>query len=150
MRVVLQRVLESSVEVDGAIVGKINQGLTVLLGIQDDDNQQDIEWMANKIINMRIFNDENGVMNNSIQDVHGDILVVSQFTLMASTKKGNRPSYSLASKPNIAVPIYKDFLAFLGTIFAGKIATGQFGADMKVAIVNDGPVTIILDSKHKV
>lgn len=149
MKIVLQRVSECTVTVNNEIVGSIGKGLLVLLGIEDSDNQVDIEWLTNKIINCRIFDDKNGVMNASVQDVNGEILVVSQFTLMANTKKGNRPSYIKASKPDIAIPIYNSFLTQLKLIFANKIATGIFGADMKVSLCNDGPVTLIIDSKKK-
>ncbi len=150
MKIVLQRVTEASVKVNNEIVGAINEGLLVLLGIEDADTQIDIEWICNKLINLRIFDDENKVMNNSILDVKGDLLIISQFTLMASTKKGNRPSYINASKPEKAVLLYNQFLTHLSCTFANKIATGIFGADMKVSLCNDGPVTIIIDSKNKI
>jgi D-tyrosyl-tRNA(Tyr) deacylase len=149
MRVVIQRVSEASVKVNEQITGAIQQGLLVLVGIEDADNQEDIEWLCNKIINLRIFNDETGVMNKSVCDVNGDVLLVSQFTLHASTKKGNRPSYIKASKPDVAIPIYESMIRLLETLLNKKIATGIFGANMKVALLNDGPVTIIIDSKNK-
>jgi D-aminoacyl-tRNA deacylase len=149
MKIVLQRVSECNVKVNGTIVGQIKKGLLVLLGIEDADTHEDIEWLCNKIINLRIFDDEHGVMNNNVVEVQGELLVVSQFTLMASTKKGNRPSYIKASKPQVANKVYNNFLTHLSSIFALKIATGVFGADMKVSLCNDGPVTIIIDSKNK-
>jgi D-aminoacyl-tRNA deacylase len=150
MKIVLQRVTEATVKVNSEIVGAINNGLLVLLGIEDEDNQEDINWLCNKLIHLRIFNDEQSIMNCSLIDMQGEILVVSQFTLMASTKKGNRPSYINASKPEKAVLVYNQFLTHLSCTFAGKIATGVFGADMKVSLINDGPVTIIIDSKNKI
>jgi D-aminoacyl-tRNA deacylase len=150
MKIVLQRVTEANVKVNNEIVGAINKGLLVLLGIEDADTQDDIDWLCNKLINLRIFDDEQGVMNCSLLDVQGEILVISQFTLMASTKKGNRPSYINASKPEKAVLVYNQFLTHLSCTFAGKIATGKFGEDMKVSLCNDGPVTIIIDSKNKI
>jgi D-aminoacyl-tRNA deacylase len=150
MKIVLQRVTEATVKVNNEIVGAINTGLLVLLGIEDADTQEDIDWLCNKLIHLRIFNDEQGVMNYSLLDVDGEILVISQFTLMASTKKGNRPSYINASKPEKALQVYNQFLTHLSCTFAGKIATGIFGADMKVSLCNDGPVTIIIDSKNKI
>ena len=149
MRVVVQRVSEASVKVDGNIVGTINKGLLVFVGIEDEDAEEDIAWLSNKIINLRIFDDENGVMNKSITDIEGNILLISQFTLHASTKKGNRPSYIKASKPTMAIPLYKKMIEQLEIDLGKKIATGIFGADMKVALVNDGPVTILIDSKNK-
>lgn len=149
MRVLIQRVSHASVEVDKKICGKINQGLLVLLGIEDNDTQDDIEWLSNKIINLRIFNDENGVMNLSLKDVDGQIILVSQFTLHASTKKGNRPSYIKASKPDIAVPLYEKMIEQLTNDSGKKTESGIFGADMKVSLLNDGPVTIWIDSKNK-
>lgn len=149
MRVVIQRVSEASVTVDGSITGQIGDGLLILVGIEDADTREDIEWLSYKMVNLRIFNDENGVMNKSVKEVNGDILLVSQFTLQASTKKGNRPSYSKASQPQIALPLY-DNLIFQLEKDAGKaIQTGIFGADMKVRLLNDGPVTILIDSKNK-
>lgn len=149
MRVVLQRVLEASVRIDGKVNGEIGNGLLILVGIEDTDTIEDISWLCNKIVKMRIFNDEDGVMNSSIQEVSGEILVISQFTLHASTKKGNRPSYIKAAKPDVAVPIYKQFLKEIEEQLGKKIEKGIFGADMKVALTNDGPVTIIIDSKSR-
>jgi D-tyrosyl-tRNA(Tyr) deacylase len=149
MRAVIQRVSEASVTVDNIITGSINNGLLVLLGIEDADTTEDIEWLSGKIINLRIFNDENGVMNISLKDINGDILLVSQFTLHASTKKGNRPSYIRASKPDVAIPLYQQMIVQLEKDFDKKIQTGIFGADMKVRLLNDGPVTILIDTKNK-
>jgi D-tyrosyl-tRNA(Tyr) deacylase len=149
MRVVIQRVLEASVEVDEKVVGSINNGLLVLLGIEDADTEEDIHWLSNKIVGLRLFDDAEGVMNLSVKDIEGDILLISQFTLMASTKKGNRPSYIKASKPPIAVPLYEQMIATLSTDLGKKIQTGIFGADMKVSLINNGPVTITIDSKNK-
>jgi len=149
MRAVIQRVSEASVTVDANITGFIQQGLLVLLGIEDADTTEDIEWLSGKIVNLRIFNDDNGIMNVSIKDISGDILLVSQFTLQASTKKGNRPSYIRASKPDIAIPVYEKMIAQLEKDLGKKIQTGIFGADMKVQLLNDGPVTIIIDTKSK-
>jgi D-tyrosyl-tRNA(Tyr) deacylase len=149
MRVVIQRVSQASVTVDSKIVADIQKGLLVLVGIEDADTQEDIEWLVGKIIKMRIFGDENDVMNCSVQDIDGEIIVVSQFTLHASTKKGNRPSYIKASKPDFAIPMYENFVKALEKEFQKKIQTGIFGADMKVSILNDGPVTILMDSKNK-
>jgi D-tyrosyl-tRNA(Tyr) deacylase len=149
MRAVIQRVSSASVMVDGACTGKINAGLLVLVGIEDADNDDDINWLSGKIVNMRIFNDESGVMNCSVLDIKGEILVVSQFTLHAATKKGNRPSYIKASKGDIAIPLYEKFLIKISSDLEKDIQTGVFGADMKVSLVNDGPVTIIIDSKNK-
>ena len=149
MRTVIQRVSEASVTVEGKITGEIGWGLLILLGIEPEDGQEDIDWLCRKIVNMRIFNDENGVMNRSALDADGGYLVISQFTLHASTKKGNRPSYIRAAKPGTAIPLYEQFVKTL-TEHAGKtIATGIFGADMKVRLLNDGPVTILLDTKNK-
>ena len=149
MRVVIQRVQQASVTVDGLVIGQIQQGLMVLVGIVNEDSQADIEWISTKIVNMRIFEDEQGVMNKSAIDKGGAILLVSQFTLHASTKKGNRPSYIAAAKPEIAIPLYEMLIKQLTNDIGAPIQTGKFGADMKVALVNDGPVTIILDSKNK-
>ena len=149
MRVVLQRVSQASVTVDGNKTADIQKGLLVLVGIEDADTQEDIDWLVGKIIKMRIFGDENDVMNCSVQDVDGDIIVVSQFTLHASTKKGNRPSYIKAAKPEFAIPMYENFVKSLEKDFNKKIQTGIFGADMKVNLLNDGPVTILIDSKNK-
>ena len=149
MRVVIQRVTEASVQVNNEIVGAIDKGLMILLGIEDADTNEDIEWLSNKIINLRIFNDENEVMNKSLLDIGGDILLISQFTLHASTKKGNRPSYIKASKPDFAIPMYEKMIAQLEQLLNKKIQTGVFGADMKVRLLNDGPVTIVIDSKNR-
>jgi D-aminoacyl-tRNA deacylase len=149
MRAVIQRVNKASVTIDNSIYSQINNGLLVLLGIVDADTNEDIEWLANKIINLRIFNDENGVMNVSVKDNNGDILVVSQFTLHASTKKGNRPSYIKASKPEFAIPIYEHLVQQLSKELGKTIRTGIFGADMKVELLNDGPVTIVIDTKNR-
>lgn len=149
MRVVIQRVSRASVTVDKKTVGEINEGLLVLAGFEDADTAEDLEWISNKIVQMRIFNDENGVMNKSIKDVGGNILLVSQFTLHPSTKKGNRPSYSRASKGDIAIPLFEKTIELLQTFLGQKIQTGIFGADMKVELLNDGPVTIVVDSKNK-
>lgn len=149
MRVVIQRVTKASVTIEQKIHSQIAKGLLVLAGIEDADNQEDIEWLSSKIVNLRIFNDTAGIMNVSVKDTEGDILVVSQFTLQASTKKGNRPSYIKASKPGIAVPLYEKFLEHLSHDLGRKVKTGVFGADMKIELLNDGPVTIWLDSKNK-
>jgi D-aminoacyl-tRNA deacylase len=149
MKTVIQRVTHSSVTIDNKIVAEINTGLLVLLGIEDADNQEDIYWLAAKIANLRIFGDENDVMNLSLKDVEGDMIIVSQFTLHASTKKGNRPSYIKAAKPEIAIPLYEAFIAQMENELGKKVQTGCFGADMKVALVNDGPVTIVIDTKNK-
>ena len=149
MRVVIQRVSNASVEVDQKITGKIEEGLLVFLGIEDADNDEDIQWLCNKIVNLRIFNDEDGVMNKSVLEVNGNILLVSQFTLHASTKKGNRPSYIRASKPEIAIPMYEKMIEELQSAMGKKIESGIFGADMKVQLLNDGPVTIVIDTKNK-
>ena len=149
MRTVTQRVQHASVTIDGQIKSKIGEGLLVLVGIEDRDTTNDIEWMAKKLVNLRIFNDENGVMNRSVIEIGGDILVVSQFTLQASTKKGNRPSYLKASKPDVAIPMYEAFCAEVGLQLGKTVLTGTFGADMKVELLNDGPVTILIDSQNK-
>ncbi len=149
MRVVIQRVSEASVKVDENITGQINQGLLVFVGIEDADTSEDIEWLSNKIINLRIFNDELGVMNKSVLEIDGSVLLISQFTLHASIKKGNRPSYIKASKPDFAIPMYEKMILQLEKDLGKKIQTGVFGADMKVNLLNDGPVTIIMDSKNK-
>jgi D-tyrosyl-tRNA(Tyr) deacylase len=149
MRVVIQRVSEASCTVDEKITGEIQTGLLVLLGIEDADTDDDISWLSNKIINLRIFNDESGVMNKSLIDVDGKILLISQFTLHAATKKGNRPSYIKASKPESAIPLYEKMISRLETDLNKKIHTGIFGADMKIKLLNDGPVTIIIDTKQK-
>lgn len=149
MRAVIQRVSEASVTVEGAIIGQIQQGLMVLVGIVNEDDTSDIEWLSNKIIHMRIFDDENGVMNKSLIEVGGAILLVSQFTLHAATKKGNRPSYIAAAKPEVSIPLYEAMIQQLQKDLGAPIQTGKFGADMKVALINDGPVSIIIDSKNK-
>ena len=150
MVAVIQRVSEASVTIDGNVKSRIGNGLLVLVGIEDADGQEDIDWLSSKIVNLRIFNDEEGVMNKSVKETAGEIIVVSQFTLQASTKKGNRPSYIKASKPDIAVPMYQKFVQAMERVFEKEIGTGEFGADMKVALVNDGPVTIVIDTKNKV
>ena len=149
MKAVIQRVSSASVTIESKIVADIQKGLLVLVGIEDADTQEDIDWLCQKTANLRIFGDENEVMNLSVKDIDGEIIVVSQFTLQASTKKGNRPSYIKASKPEIAIPLYEKFIAKMETELGKKIQTGQFGADMKIALLNDGPVTIIIDSKNK-
>jgi len=149
VKAVIQRVSQSSVTINEEIVAQIQQGLLVLVGIEDADNQQDINWLTSKIANLRIFGDENEVMNLSLKDINGEIIVVSQFTLHAATKKGNRPSYIKASKPEIAIPLYESFVKQMEIELGKKVQTGQFGADMKVGLVNDGPVTIIIDTKNK-
>ena len=149
MKAVIQRVSAASVTINNEKVADIGQGLLVLVGIEDADTQEDIDWLTAKITQLRIFNDENGVMNQSVQEVKGDVIVVSQFTLHASTKKGNRPSYLKASKPAIAIPLYEAFVLSMEKSIGKKVQTGQFGADMKVSLVNDGPVTIIIDTKNK-
>ncbi len=149
MLAVIQRASEASVTIDGQVEGEIGHGLMVLLGIEEADDKEDIDWLVRKIINLRIFNDEEGVMNKSLIDVHGNLLLISQFTLHASTKKGNRPSYIKAAKPEIAIPLYEQFIEKLEGELGHKIETGKFGADMKVSLVNDGPVTIIIDTKDK-
>ncbi len=149
MRTVIQRVQSASVTIDGEIKSAIGKGLLIFLGIENKDSEADIEWLVKKIVNLRIFDDENGVMNRSIIDVNGEALVVSQFTLHASTKKGNRPSYIKASKPEKAIPLYNEFCDEMSLALGKTIGTGQFGADMKVGILNDGPVTILIDSQNK-
>ena len=149
MRSVIQRVAKASVLIDGKINGSIGAGLLVFLGIEDADSEEDTEWLAGKIINLRIFNDEAGIMNRSVSDIAGDILLITQFTLHASTKKGNRPSYIKASKPDIAIPLYEKMIQQLTGKLGKDISTGIFGADMKVELLNDGPVTIVIDSKNK-
>ena len=149
MKVVIQRVSSASVTIENKVVADIQKGLLVLIGIEDADNQEDINWLTAKIANIRIFGDENEVMNLSVKDVDGDVIVVSQFTLHANTKKGNRPSYIKASKPDVAIPLYENFVQQLEKEMGKKVQTGVFGADMKVGLVNDGPVTIVIDSKNK-
>jgi len=149
MRAVIQRVTRASVTIETKIHGKIDNGLVVLLGIEDADTSDDVEWLSNKIVNLRIFNDENGVMNLSVKEVNGNILLISQFTLHAFTKKGNRPSYMRASKPDIAIPIYEKMIGQLASDLGKEIQTGIFGADMSVELRNEGPVTIVIDTKNK-
>ena len=150
MKVVIQRVSQASVSIEGKIVAVINKGFLILLGIINEDTQDDINWLTKKIVNLRIFEDDKGVMNTSLIDVGGEAIVVSQFTLHANTKRGNRPSYIKAAKPDIAIPLYETFVKQLETDLNKKVQTGQFGADMKVELLNDGPVTIIIDTKNKV
>ncbi len=149
MKAVIQRVLDASVTINGNIVGDINKGLLVLVGIEDADNHEDIDWLTSKIANLRIFGDENDLMNLSLKDIDGEMIIVSQFTLHALTKKGNRPSYIKAAKPKIAIPLYENFVLKMELELGKKVQTGQFGADMKVSLINDGPVTIIIDTKNK-
>ncbi|MBZ4188484.1 D-aminoacyl-tRNA deacylase [Niabella beijingensis] len=149
MKVVIQRVSEASISIDGTIFSSIGRGLLVLAGIEDADTEEDISWLSQKITQLRIFDDTDGVMNRSVKDINGAVLLVSQFTLQASTKKGNRPSYIKASKPDIALPVYEKMICRLEEDLGKKISTGMFGADMKVQLINDGPVTIIIDSKNK-
>ena len=149
MRVVVQRVSEAAVKIDGQIHGTIQKGLLVLVGIENADTDEDIQWLASKLINLRIFSDENGLMNVSVKEVSGGILLISQFTLHAKTKKGNRPSFIDAARPEFAIPVYEKFKAQLETELGNPIQTGQFGADMKVSLINDGPVTIVIDTKNK-
>jgi D-aminoacyl-tRNA deacylase len=150
MKVVIQRVSKSSVSIDNKIKAQIDKGLLVLLGIENEDDQTDIEWLCRKISQLRIFDDQEGVMNKCIKDIEGEVIVVSQFTLHASTKKGNRPSYIYAAKPDIAIPLYEQFVARLEVELGKNVQTGEFGAEMEVSLVNEGPVTIIIDSKNKV
>lgn len=149
MRALIQRVKHADVVIDGCVNGEIGQGLLVLLGVHSTDIQEDIDWLVKKVSQLRIFDDENGVMNRSVMDIDGEVLVVSQFTLYASTKKGNRPSYINAAVPDIAVPLYEQFVASLSTTLSKPVPTGRFGADMKVSLLNDGPVTIMIDTKNK-
>jgi D-tyrosyl-tRNA(Tyr) deacylase len=149
MRIVIQRVIQANVKVEEEVVGTIGKGLLVLLGIENDDNSSDIEWLVNKLINLRIFNDKNQVMNLSLNDIKGELLVISQFTLMASTKKGNRPSYVRAARHETAIPLYERFISLSEQKLGKKIAKGVFGVDMKVSLTNDGPVTIVIDSKNR-
>ena len=148
MKAVIQRVSKASVTIENETVATIGSGLLILLGIVNEDTHEDIQWLTRKIVNLRIFDDENGVMNRSILDVSGEVIVVSQFTLHASTKKGNRPSYIKAAKPDVAIPLYESFIRQLEEDLKAKVQTGKFGADMQVALINDGPVTIIIDSKN--
>lgn len=149
MKAVIQRVTEASCTVDGQVTGAIANGFLVLLGIEDADETEDLEWLAQKIVNMRIFSDENGLMNKSLTDIQGNILLISQFTLFASTKKGNRPGFTKAARPDKAIPLYETMIEQLDISLGRKIETGIFGADMKVSLVNDGPVTILIDTKNK-
>ncbi len=149
MRVVIQRVIESSVTIDGNVKGKTGKGMMILVGFEATDTQEDIDWISYKIVNLRIFPDANGVMNVSILDTDGEVLVISQFTLMASTKKGNRPSYIHAAPPEISIPLYEAFLKKMDELLPHPVQSGIFGADMKVALINDGPVTILIDSKNR-
>lgn len=149
MRAVIQRVTRAGVRISGELKSAIGDGLLVLLGIEDSDGDEDIRWLSGKIVNLRIFNDENGVMNISVRETGGDILLVSQFTLHASTKKGNRPSYIRASKPDTAIPLYEKMIRQLGEDLGKEVRTGEFGADMKVELLNDGPVTIVIDTKSR-
>lgn len=149
MKAVIQRVTQASVTIENEIVASISSGLLILIGIEEADTQEDIVWLTAKIANLRVFGDENGVMNLSVKDINGEIIVVSQFTLHASTKKGNRPSYIKAAKPDLAIPLYEQFVTQMEVEAEKKVQTGQFGADMKVSLLNDGPVTIIIDSKNK-
>ena len=149
MRAVIQRVSKASVKIEGKITAEIDQGLLILLGIEHDDEEKDINWLCRKISQLRIFSDKQGLMNHSVLDIDGGIIVVSQFTLHASTKKGNRPSYIRAAKPDVAIPLYEQFIKTLESVAERNVGTGIFGADMKVSLINDGPVTIIIDSKIK-
>lgn len=149
MRIVIQRVKEASVKIDGEIVSFVKKGMLILAGIEDTDTQEDIDWLTNKVVQLRIFDDENGIMNLPVNEINGEVLVVSQFTLYASTKKGNRPSYIRASKPDFAIPMYEKFILAIENALGKKVGTGNFGAMMDVSLVNDGPVTIIIDSKYK-
>ena len=149
MRAVVQRVSEASVTVDWKVCAVMREGLLILLGVEDEDNDEDIDWLCRKIINMRIFNDEDGIINDSLKSTDGDAIIVSQFTLHASTKKGNRPSYTKSAKPDVAEPLYEKFVTKFQKELGKEVGTGIFGADMKVSLLNDGPVTIIIDSKEK-
>ncbi|WP_406824271.1 D-aminoacyl-tRNA deacylase [Pedobacter sp. KACC 23697] len=149
MRAVLQRVIQASCTVDGEITGAIENGFLILLGIEEADTLEDLEWLAQKIIGMRVFGDENGMMNRALGDVGGDILLISQFTLFASTKKGNRPGFTRAARPDVAIPLYEKMIEKLSDLLGKRVKTGIFGADMKIALLNDGPVTILIDTKNK-
>ena len=149
MRVVIQKVTQASVSIENQIVASIDKGLLVLVGIEDGDTNEDIAWLSSKIVNLRIFDDANGVMNLSVKEVEGEVLIVSQFTLHASTKKGNRPSYIKAARPEVAIPIYEAFIKQVETLLGKRVSTGQFGAMMQVSLCNDGPVTILIDTKNK-
>ena len=150
MKTVVQRVSEACVTIEGEIVSQIKNGLLILIGIEVEDDFEDIQWLTKKIANLRIFNDDNGIMNNSLLDINGEAIIVSQFTLQASIKKGNRPSYLKAAKPEISIPLYKKFIIQMEQELGKKVGTGKFGADMKVSLINDGPVTIFIDSKNRV
>ena len=149
MRVVIQKVTQASVSIENQIEASIDKGLLVLVGIEDGDTNEDIAWLSSKIVNLRVFDDENGVMNLSVKEVEGEVLIVSQFTLHASTKKGNRPSYIKAARPEVAIPIYEAFIKQVETLLGKRVPTGQFGAMMQVSLCNDGPVTILIDTKNK-
>ena len=149
MRAVLQRVTQASCTIDGAVTGQIETGFLVLLGIETEDTMEDLDWLAQKIVGMRIFNDENEMMNKALADVGGNILLISQFTLFAATKKGNRPGFTRAARPAVAIPLYEKMIDKLAALTGKKIQTGIFGADMKIALINDGPVTIMIDTKNK-
>ena len=149
MRVVIQKVTQASVNIENQIVASIDKGLLVLVGIEDGDTNENIAWLSSKIVNLRVFDDDNGVMNLSVKEVEGEVLIVSQFTLHASTKKGNRPSYIKAARPEVAIPIYEAFIKQVETLLGKKVPTGQFGAMMQVSLCNDGPVTILIDTKNK-
>ena len=149
MRVVIQKVTQASVSIENQIVASIDKGLLVLVGIEDGDTNEDIAWLSSKIVNLRVFDDDNGVMNLSVKEVEGEVLIVSQFTLHASTKKGNRPSYIKAARPEVAIPIYEAFIKQVETLLGKRVSTGQFGAMMQVSLCNDGPVTILIDTKNK-
>lgn len=149
MRAVLQRVTQASCTVDGEVTGAIDTGFLVLLGIEEADALEDLDWLAQKIVGMRVFGDENGMMNKALADVGGDILLISQFTLFASTKKGNRPGFTRAARPDVAIPLYEKMIEKLSALLGKKVKTGIFGADMKIALLNDGPVTILIDTKDK-
>ena len=149
MRVVIQKVTQASVSIENQIVGSIDKGLLVLVGIEDGDTNEDIAWLSSKIVNLRVFDDDNEVMNLSVKEVEGEVLIVSQFTLHASTKKGNRPSYIKAARPEVAIPIYEAFIKQVETLLGKRVSTGQFGAMMQVSLCNDGPVTILIDTKNK-
>ena len=150
MKAVIQRVSHASVSVDNNIISSINNGLLVLLGITENDTKDDIDWLSKKVLNLRIFNDENDVMNKSLIAIDGELIIVSQFTLLASTKKGNRPSYIKAAKPDVAIPLYNQFISVTEKEFGKKVGTGIFGADMKINLLNDGPVTIVIDTENKI
>ena len=149
MRAVVQRVSEASVTIEGKVKSKIGLGLLVLAGFEEFDTNEDLDWISNKLVSLRIFSDDNGQMNLSVKDLNGDIIIVSQFTLHAMTKKGNRPSFIKAAKPEIAIPLYEKFIATMAAALGKPVGTGEFGADMKVALINDGPVTIVIDSKNR-